>query len=54
MPFATTRLLLALGAGPDVRDGQERTPRDLAAGYGPAILDRFDRLTGEPPPRPAG
>ena len=45
MQFATTRLMLELGANPKVRDDAGRTPRDLAAGYNREILDQFDRRT---------
>ncbi|WP_165250848.1 ankyrin repeat domain-containing protein [Paludisphaera soli] len=41
-PFATTRLLLDLGADPQARAGDGRTPRDWAAACGPEALKRFD------------
>jgi ankyrin repeat protein len=45
MQFETTNLLLELGANPEERDDAGRSPRDLAAGYGQAVLDEFDRQT---------
>ena len=42
--FETARLLIELGASPQLADNKGRTPRDLAAGYGKAVLARFDRL----------
>jgi ankyrin repeat protein len=44
--FETARVLIALGADRGSRDRSGRTPRDLAAGYGPVALERYDRLIG--------
>ena len=45
LTFSTTRLLLALGADPTIRDNEGNTPRDIAAGYGTEVLNRYDNLT---------
>jgi ankyrin repeat protein len=45
MQFETARLMLALGANPDICDNHGRTPRDVAAFYGMNVLDKFDRET---------
>lgn len=42
--FETTRLLLEAGADPDLPDDRGRTPRSMAAGYGPEIAEKFNRL----------
>jgi ankyrin repeat protein len=44
--FDTARTLVIRGADLAARDIWGRTPRDIAAGYGPADLDVFDRLVG--------
>ena len=45
LTFSITRLLLALGADPGVRDSNGLTPRDMAAEYGTDVADKFDNLT---------
>ena len=47
--FETTRLLLSLGADPDVRDRRGLTPRDWAARYGDRALQQFDHRVGQLP-----
>lgn len=45
LDFATTLLLLSLGANPRIQDNAGRTPRDWAANYGYNARVEFDRRT---------
>lgn len=45
LEFATTLLLLSLGANPRIQDHAGRTPRDWAATYGYNARVEFDRRT---------
>jgi ankyrin repeat protein len=44
--FNTPHLLLSLGANPKLCTQTGHTPRDIAKGYGAAILRRYDELIG--------
>jgi ankyrin repeat protein len=45
MTFDTTKLLLSLGANPNLQDERGSAPRDWVLPYGPAVVEQFDRQT---------
>ncbi|WP_145174553.1 ankyrin repeat domain-containing protein [Gimesia aquarii] len=42
MTFETTRLMLELGADPNLKDQKQRTLRELAQVYGELVVNEFD------------